>query len=251
MNIFKFFSFSNPYYWIVMITILLICAILIKYSSNIIGWFGELWTKKELKKLPKETYTILNDIMLNEDGHTHQIDHIVVSKYGIFVIETKQFNGYITGDKYDKKWVRHFKGNKKMYYTNPVRQNYGHVKAISELLHIEDYKVFNKVCISSNAKINIKDDGEVSLLHQLSEDIMAINKEIIEDPKTIVKNILEKNIKDKKERKKHINYVNNHKDTIQENMCPKCGGKLVIRNGKYGDFYGCENYPKCKYTKKI
>ena len=33
--------------------------------------------------------------------------------------------------------------------------------------------------------------------------------------------------------------------------CPKCHNVLVKRKGKYGEFYGCENYPKCKYTKKI
>ena len=33
--------------------------------------------------------------------------------------------------------------------------------------------------------------------------------------------------------------------------CPKCGGKLGIKLSKYGAFIGCENYPKCNYTKKL
>ncbi|HEX75478.1 MAG TPA: hypothetical protein G4O12_02715 [Dehalococcoidia bacterium] len=33
--------------------------------------------------------------------------------------------------------------------------------------------------------------------------------------------------------------------------CPKCGGLLVRRNGKYGRFLGCSNYPKCRYTRSI
>lgn len=36
-----------------------------------------------------------------------------------------------------------------------------------------------------------------------------------------------------------------------ENVCPKCGSKLVKRNGKYGEFFGCSSFPKCKYTKNI
>lgn len=36
-----------------------------------------------------------------------------------------------------------------------------------------------------------------------------------------------------------------------ENVCPKCGSKLVKRNGKYGEFFGCSGFPKCKYTKNI
>ena len=44
-----------------------------------------------------------------------------------------------------------------------------------------------------------------------------------------------------------INWCN----TIMEGICPKCGGKLVPRKGKYGEFLGCSNYPKCKFTKKV
>ena len=33
-------------------------------------------------------------------------------------------------------------------------------------------------------------------------------------------------------------------------ICPKCGGKLIMRDGKYGSFIGCSNFPKCRYTQK-
>ena len=33
-------------------------------------------------------------------------------------------------------------------------------------------------------------------------------------------------------------------------ICPKCGGKLIMREGKYGSFIGCSNFPKCRYTQK-
>lgn len=41
-------------------------------------------------------------------------------------------------------------------------------------------------------------------------------------------------------------------NTVLENnmICPKCNGNLVERNGKYENFVGCSNYPKCKYIKK-
>lgn len=34
-------------------------------------------------------------------------------------------------------------------------------------------------------------------------------------------------------------------------VCDSCGGKLVVRSGRYGSFYACENFPKCKFTKQI
>lgn len=39
-----------------------------------------------------------------------------------------------------------------------------------------------------------------------------------------------------------------HRETAAE-VCPRCGGELVKRNGRYGPFYGCGNYPRCKYTR--
>lgn len=59
----------------------------------------------------------------------------------------------------------------------------------------------------------------------------------------IIKNI-NKVIKNNRIRKKSTN------DYSKNIICPKCGGNLVERTGEYGKFYGCSNYPKCKYTKK-
>ena len=42
--------------------------------------------------------------------------------------------------------------------------------------------------------------------------------------------------------------VQSHYNSIENNICPKCGGTLVERNGKYGTFLGCSNYPKCRFT---
>jgi len=58
------------------------------------------------------------------------------------------------------------------------------------------------------------------------------------------------NIVDKDKRKVHIESINVNKKEYDNNTCPKCGGKLVERTSKYGKFYGCSNYPRCKYTKK-
>lgn|SRR5690554_1989423 len=36
-----------------------------------------------------------------------------------------------------------------------------------------------------------------------------------------------------------------------DKICPKCGSPLVIRTSSYGKFYGCSNFPKCKFTENI
>lgn len=101
------------------------------------GIMGEFWVRKELEKLPKNKYTILNNIMLSDDFGTHQIDHIVLSNYGIFVIETKNYYGLIKGRDHDKNWCQ-FLGKRKYYFLNPIHQNYGHIKALSNLLNLDE-----------------------------------------------------------------------------------------------------------------
>ena len=63
-------------------------------SPDNVGKAGERRVARKLDWLPKE-YTILNDIMLRTQYGTTQIDHVVVSPYGIFVIETKNYKGWI------------------------------------------------------------------------------------------------------------------------------------------------------------
>ncbi len=236
---------------IIVIILIILLYVFDKYYSHIfIGFMGEIHTKSRLKKLPKDKYTILNDIYINVNDDIHQIDHIVVSNYGIFVIETKQYNGYITGGKYDLKWVRHI-GKKKIYYTNPIRQNYGHVKSICELLNIGEDKVFNIVCIPSTAKLNIKHDGELTRYYNLIEKILSYRDEIIFNKEELYTVISNNNITDKKKRKSYIKSLKNKNKKINSfDTCPWCGCKLVLRKG-YSNFIGCSNYPNCKYKRKI
>ena len=51
--------------------------------------------------------------------------------------------------------------------------------------------------------------------------------------------------------KEHIYNIREQQCNLERGICPRCGGNLVLRNGKYGDFWGCSNYPKCKFIKKV
>ncbi|MBR2827953.1 MAG: NERD domain-containing protein [Bacilli bacterium] len=235
---------KKSWFWLI-----LVLDILLYFSyKKIIGMAGEHWVKKELKKLSDEYY-IINDLLFKtKDGKTHQIDHLVVSRYGIFVIETKQYNGYIRGNDYDKKWEIKT-GNKNFFVNNPVHQNYGHIESLKEILYLKDNCFISIVCISSNAKIKIN-SNVVTRLADLLNKIVSYKKEVLPNDKEIYNLLNTINIKDKKERRNHIKTVKERKKEMNNNKCPKCGGKLVSRNGKYGEFIGCSNYPKCKFTRK-
>ena len=244
VNEFLKYFFANPFVILFFIVVIIVAI----FNKQIIGCFGEHWTKQALKKLPKNEYKILNDVFIEINGITHQIDHVVVSSYGIFSIETKQYNGFITGNKYDKNWIRHA-GKNKYYYTNPIRQNYGHVKALSELLNIDESKIFNVVCIPSKATLKVEHDGELVRYDTLADKVLSYKEIMIKNVDEIVKTINKNNITDKNIKKKHIQNIKNNIINKDNNKCPKCGGQLVERTGKYGRFIGCSNYPKCKYTR--
>ena len=231
---------TNP----IIILIILLGLISVIFYRQIVGWFGEHWTKRALRRLPKTKYKIINNLFLSIDGSTHEIDHVIISRYGIFSIETKQYNGYLTGTKYDKNWVRHV-GKNKYYYTNPIKQNYGHCKVLSKILNVDESKVYNIVCITGNAKLKIEHNGEVVGYNTIVDKIMSYDEEIINNVDEIYDTLIKNNMKDRKLKREHNRNIK-HNDYSK---CPKCGGSLIEREGKYGVFIGCSNYPKCKYTK--
>lgn len=88
-----------------------------------------------LNRLDPNFYTVFNNVMLPSRGNTSttQIDHIVVSRFGIFCIETKSHKGWIFGSSDQKQWTQVLYRDKYRFY-NPIYQNFAHTKALELLL---------------------------------------------------------------------------------------------------------------------
>lgn len=238
----------------ILIVLLIMCVILKLIYPKVRGFFGEFWINVELKKLPKE-YIILKDIMIKTSNKTHQIDHLVISKYGIFVIETKNYFGLIKGNEYDEKWTQYL-GKNKYKFLNPIRQNYGHIVALKEVLNMDINNFISIICFSNQAKLSIKNATKVTQIDYLIDEILSYTKIIIKDNINDIANKIDSlNIIEVKEKREHIKSIKKNISSTrkkeQQNICPKCNSNLVRRNGKYGEFLGCSNYPKCKYTKEV
>ena len=237
-------------------------------SASQKGKRGEMRVFSILSQLSEE-YTTLNDMVFPTEKGTTQIDHVVVSKYGVFAIETKNYRGEIYGDDdrkkwtqiivtevtYAKKWWKTYTYVTKNQFYNPVKQSLGHALKIKELLSAFPHlKVVPIVAFVGEAVLNVNSRQHVVY----EEDLLSVinmYKTIYltdDDTKTVL-NILErKNVRKIVSDRQHIKNLQAAEkevhDTIKSGVCPKCGGNLVVRNGKYGTFYGCSNYPKCKYT---
>lgn len=91
------------------------------------GWAFEKTTAMVLSLLPKSDYVVMNDLFFRDGRSTCQIDHLVVSPYGIFVIEAKNYLGVIRGNGSDKMLTRRVLGMR--YRTrNPIDQNDWHIR---------------------------------------------------------------------------------------------------------------------------
>lgn len=245
---------NNPKLLLETIILIILCVLLKIYYPKFRGFMGEFWVKLELVKLPKNKYIVLNDIMIKDENGTHQIDHLVLSQFGIFVIEMKNYYGLIIGKEFDNKWCQYL-GKTKNYFINPIHQNYGHIKSLSNLLELDDKYFISVICFSNQAKIDIKSNNIVTQVDYLKSDILKFQKLVVDkDIKELSEIIISNNIVDKSLRKQHVKdirvKINNDKELENNMICPKCGNELVERNGKYGKFIGCSNYPRCKYIKK-
>lgn len=180
------------------------------------GWDGELTVKlMQWWCLDKKTYHVFNNITLpNFGGGTTQIDHIIVSIHGIFVIETKNVNGWIYGNEKDAKWTQTF-FSKKYPFQNPLRQNYKHIKTISELLKIPEDKFHSIIffigddCVfKTKMPENVLLKGYTKFIKNKTEKILT-EKEV----STIIEGITAYKLPSSfKTKRKHINHVKNIKE---------------------------------------
>lgn len=118
-------------------------------SPEMKGKMGEIMIIAHVDKYLNDDYILLNNCTFkDEQGRTTQVDHILISVYGIFVIETKNYKGWIYAHQYQKQWTQKL-GKQSYQFQNPLHQNYRHVKVLEVILsdliestHIHSLVVF-------------------------------------------------------------------------------------------------------------
>ncbi len=227
------------------------------FKTTIKGVVGEKTISAILYFLDKKKYKVINNLVLKSGDRTSQIDHIVISDFGIFVIETKNYKGWILGNENSEYWTQViFKRKEKLY--NPIRQNLGHISALKRCLieypHI-DYKSI--IVFSSKADLKVNTITDVVYSYNLLKTIRKhseVNLSEIEK-KNIYEKVYKSNIIDAFDKKKHVKSiqqrVQKREASIRANKCPQCSGELIMRTGKYGNFLGCKSYPSCKFIRNV
>ena len=219
------------------------------------GARGERIVATRLRDGLTDEYQILNDVYLPlPDGTTTQIDHIVVSQYGIFVVETKNYSGWIFGNENSAKWTQtiyHCKHS----FQNPIRQNFRHICALSGNLKIPRDYFTSVVAFTGDCDFKTEMPDGVVYSRRAAQFIRSFTTPKIKAHQIsqITSAILAWQGTVSEERKdSHVKNLKNRHSAIRADSpspkCPFCGGDMVMRHRRSDGaaFYGCRKYPSCK-----
>lgn len=219
------------------------------------GKIGEKKVAKQLERLDRNKYKVINNVILKTSRGTSQIDHLVISQYGIFVLESKNYTGWIFGSERADKWQQIIY-KKKSFFRNPIKQNYSHIKALEENLPFySDVKYISIIVFMYRCDLKVSSTTPVIYVSDLMDEIYKHKKVFLseEEVNNIYRSILKLNVNSKLMSKKHVKNIKKQlkfeNEKISNNICPRCGKRLVYKLGKNGVYLGCTGYPKCRFIK--
>lgn len=165
-------------WWVLPVFLLFVLLSFLK-SATFKGWFGEKMVQMVAKRhLSPEIYHGFHDVMLSDDVGTTQIDHVYISVYGIFVIETKNYQGFIYVDARQPKWIQNCYG-KKYEFQNPLRQNYRHIKVLQKQLKLPDGYFHSLVVFVKNCELKGYIPNNVCHLDKFVRYILSFKKPML------------------------------------------------------------------------
>ena len=217
------------------------------------GWIGEKKTTFNMWLfLDKKIYRRFHDVIIPAKNGTTQIDHLLVSPYGLFIVETKNIKGWIFGSENQPKWTQSLY-RKKYSFQNPLRQIFRQKKILSEYLDLDESVIYTVVYFVGDCRFktqlpdNVLNSGLGRYVKQFRNRILS--------PEAVDRVIaaLEQHVSESTlTTRDHVRSL--HERHASSTICPKCGSALVERTAKKGPnagtkFLGCESYPRCRFTK--
>ena len=228
-------------------------------TPKVKGKIGEALVKFSAKiKLPKDVYHPIHNVTLRTDDGTTQIDHIFVSQFGVFVVETKNMKGWIFGGENQAQWTQQiFKEKNK--FQNPIRQNYKHVKTLESALEIPPEAIISVIVFTGECTIKTEMPPNVTRGLGYVDYIKSFSSPILSESQVqSVAAHIESGRLDpsRKTDKEHVENLISRRESVPDTVCRNCGRGMVLRTAKKGansgnKFWGCSGYPSCRTVQKI
>ncbi|MCY4435890.1 MAG: NERD domain-containing protein [Chloroflexi bacterium] len=231
------------------------------FKASVKGIWGEkLVEVGAALTLPSSDYRKYHNVTLQTPRGTTQIDHVFVSAFGVFVVETKNMVGWIYGSERDREWMQVFRSGKKYKFLNPLRQNYGHVRALEEALASNGLPrgvVRSVVVFVGNAQLKRELPENVTVGLGGSRYIRSFRHRALSVAQVaMICELIESRRMEPSWRtsRRHIRSLENESPSATR-WCPRCGQKMVLRTARRGQFagkrfWGCEGFPACRMVEK-
>lgn len=202
-------------------------------------------------------FELFQNVYVPKDGGTSEIDLLMIHEKGIFVFESKNYNGRVSGSADALNWVHIHPNRKKYSFYNPVRQNANHIRALSRYLRIPERRFYSYVVFSDKCKPDRIPENTRSVVvtqtSRLAEDLehtLSASPTLCdaEEIRAVADRIAPLTDVSEEAKAKHIEDIRNR---WESDLCPFCGAELVLRRGRRGDFWACPSYPKCKFKRAV
>lgn len=223
------------------------------------GHIGELLVRLFAHwQLNKHTYRRLHNVTLNTPDGTTQIDHVFLSPYGIFVLETKNMSGWIFGSEKQTQWTQ--KLYKRTFkFQNPLRQNYKHLKALEATLGVNPEHLHSVITFVGGSSFKTEVPANVTQGIGFIRYIKSFQQVVFSAAEVdAMLHALQtgRRAPSLATQREHVQNLKRRSDPTAERQCPKCGSALLIRTVKSGakagqQFWGCSEFPKCRVMQSL
>lgn len=243
------------------------------------GTLGEYYTYKCLKPLTGYKKFIFNCYLPKSDGTTTEVDVILLHESGIYVLESKNYSGWIFGSEIQKQWIQTLPTGRgrsqKNFFLNPIIQNTVHIKWLRKYTDIQktlpfySYIVFSDRCTLKKITLTSGNHcviNRCNILSKIRTNALTVGAQLsTAEIDALYEKLYPLTQTCETQRLAHIENIHQkhstseHKEMLTntpKKLCPRCGGGLVVRTATRGNragekFLGCSHYPKCRFTQNI
>ena len=222
-----------------------------------VGAHGEDLTVEKLEKYVPGYYRIIRNVILPISSVATEIDIIMVHEKGIFVFESKNYSGWIFGNKDQKIWTQTLRRGRKTHFYNPIMQNRTHCEAIYNLTRVPRQYVMSYVVFSERCKLKVVPDNEMyltivqrqNLIHELSKDLAVRNVVFTHETVEAYAKGFQAYLDNQELKEKHLKNVRREGEKRDDRVCPRCGRKLKV-SGYNGPILAmCPDFNRCSYSR--
>ena len=245
-------------FYIVLLILIIAIMIIILRSNQFTSYFRKRQLNSATSYLLKsKDYRVINNIYLASSFGEIQCDYVIVSQFGIFIVETFDHEGSIEGAEWQATWNIIKDKGKKRSLDNPLQQIESYKKVLVNLLGISKYEIFPVIVVTGAVHFKSKLVENMTYGKGYLDFILGKKRPILSLAKTqqIINLIESEQLSSSRNKSVTINASSTNNQAALK-QCPSCGGDMVIELIKNGSNVGqqllrCTLYPTCRGSETL